>query len=123
MEIYVNAIEYGPGLYGIGPAARVYFGKHPSELNPVEAAFFSSILPAPKRRYRQFCKDELSTWTQKKIERILALMYKRERIDLMEYQTAMLTPLVFALSGGTPSLADVTAGAGVLELVYVLLTS
>ncbi len=27
IEIYLNVIEYGPGLYGIGPAAQHYFGK------------------------------------------------------------------------------------------------
>lgn len=95
LEIYLNAIEYGPGLYGIKPAAFQYFGKPPSMLGPVEAAFFSSILPAPKRRFKQFCKDQLTTWTVKKIERILATMYKRERLTDEEYQLAEMTPLVF----------------------------
>jgi hypothetical protein len=95
MEIYVNAIEYGPGLYGIKPAALQYFGKHPAELGPVEAAFFSSILPAPKRRFKQFCKDQVTSWTAKKVERILATMYKRERLTDEEYQLAQVTPLVF----------------------------
>ena len=95
LEIYVNAIEYGPGLYGIKPAALQYFGKLPIELSPTEAAFFSSILPAPKRRYKQFCKDKLSNWTIKKVERILALMYKRGRLTDEELQLAQMTPLVF----------------------------
>jgi membrane peptidoglycan carboxypeptidase len=55
LEIYFNAIEFGPRLYGIGPAARHYFGKSASDLGPLEAAFFSSILPSPKRRYVQYC--------------------------------------------------------------------
>jgi len=38
LEIYVNAIEYGPGLYGIKPASYQYFGKPPLELGPVESA-------------------------------------------------------------------------------------
>jgi membrane peptidoglycan carboxypeptidase len=95
LEIYVNAIEYGPGLYGIKPAALQYFGKLPIELSPTEAAFFSSILPAPKRRYKQFCKDKLSNWTIKKVERILALMYRRGRLSDEELQLAQMTPLVF----------------------------
>jgi hypothetical protein len=95
LEIYVNAIEYGPGLYGIKPASFQYFGKPPAELNPVEAAFFSSILPAPKRRFKQFCKDELTGWTIKKIERILELMAKRDRLTPEELSQALVTPLVF----------------------------
>ena len=95
LEIYVNAIEYGPGLYGIKPATLQYFGKLPIELSPTEAAFFSSILPAPKRRYKQFCKDKLSNWTIRKVERILALMYKRGRLTDEEFQLAQMTPLEF----------------------------
>lgn len=94
-EIYVNAIEYGPGLYGIGPAARRYFGKHPRDLNPVESAFFSSILPSPKKRYMQYCDDRLTRWTTNKIQRIIRLMHKRERLDDAEYELAQKTPLVF----------------------------
>jgi hypothetical protein len=95
LEIYVNAIEYGPGLYGIKPASFQYFGKPPAELNPVEAAFFSSILPAPKRRFKQFCKDELTGWTVKKIQRILELMEKRGRLTPEELSQALVTPLIF----------------------------
>jgi membrane peptidoglycan carboxypeptidase len=98
-EIYVNAIEYGPGLYGIGPAARHYFGKEPRDLSPREAAFFSSILPSPKARYRQYCKGTLTRWTESKIERILGLMLKRGRITQPEYDEAMAQPLVFVKDG------------------------
>ncbi len=98
-EIYVNAIEYGPGLYGIGPAARHYFGKAASELTPREAAFFSSILPSPKARYRQYCNGTLSKWSTSKIDRIMALMLKRGRITQEEYDAAVLAPLVFVKDG------------------------
>ncbi len=94
-EIYINAIEYGPELYGIGPAARRYFGKHPRDLNPVEAAFFSSLLPDPKRRYRQYCDNKLWPRMARKIERIVKLMHKRERITDDEFEMAINTPLVF----------------------------
>ncbi len=99
LEIYFNVIEYGPGLYGIGPAARHFFGKAPKDLTPVEAAFFSSILPAPKQRYQQYCKGTLTQWTTGKIERILALMLKRGRLTEEEYQDALATPLTFLKDG------------------------
>lgn len=95
LEIYLNAIEYGPALYGIGPAAMTYFGKHPRDLNPVEAAFFSSILPNPKERYKQYCKGELWNKTQAKIGRILDLMHKRGRITQDEWEISKSMPLVF----------------------------
>jgi hypothetical protein len=99
LEIYFNVIEYGPGLYGIGPATKHYFGKAPKDLNPVEAAFFSTILPAPKERYKQYCAGTLTKWTDDKIRRILGLMLKRERITQLEYDQAMATPLLFIKDG------------------------
>lgn len=99
MEIYLNVIEYGPNLYGIGPAAKAYFGKPAKELNPREAAFFSSILPNPKERYAQYCRNELTKWTDSKIERILKIMLKRDRLTQEEFDKAMATPLAFAKDG------------------------
>jgi len=97
MELYLNAIEFGPRLYGIGPAARHYFGKKPSELNPVEAAFFSSILPSPKRRYVHYCHGEVSPSWDKYLRRILGFMHKRGRLTDEELEQALSTPLVFDL--------------------------
>jgi len=99
LEIYLNVIEYGPGLYGIGPAARHYFGKSAHDINPREAAFFSSILPAPKQRYEQYCKGELANWTIGKLDRILKIMLDRGRLTQEEYDLAMATPLVFVKDG------------------------
>ncbi len=96
LEIYLNVIEYGPGLYGIGPAAYHFFGKKPKDLSPVEAAFFSTILPSPKARYKQYCAGTLTKWTTGKIERILQLMHKRDRLTEAEYDAAIATPLQFA---------------------------
>ena len=99
MEIYLNVIEYGPNLYGIGPAAKAYFGKPAKELTPKEAAFFSTILPNPKDRYGQYCKNELTKWTLAKIDRILTLELKRDRLTQEEYDKAVATPLTFVKDG------------------------
>jgi hypothetical protein len=96
LEIYFNIIEYGPGLYGIGPASWHYFSKPAKDLNAREAAFFSSILPSPKERYKQYCQNTLTKWSMAKIDRILALMKTRKRITEEEYTQAMATPLLFA---------------------------
>ncbi len=99
LEIYLNVIEFGPGLYGIGPAAKHYFGKSAKDINPVEAAFFSSILPSPKERYKQYCEGTLTHWTTGKIERILGVMKSRDRLTPLEYDQAMATPLLFVKDG------------------------
>jgi hypothetical protein len=99
LEIYLNVIEYGPGLYGIGPAAYHFFGKKPKDLTPTEAAFFSTILPSPKERYKQYCAGTLTKWTEGKIDRILQIMLKRDRLTQAEYDTAIATPLLFSKDG------------------------
>ncbi|MEO6776211.1 MAG: transglycosylase domain-containing protein [Kofleriaceae bacterium] len=94
-EIYLNVIEFGPDLYGIGPAAQYYFGKPAKDLNAVEAAFFSTILPDPKGRSAQYCANELTKWTKTKIEHILANELKRKQLTQEEFDKATATPLVF----------------------------
>jgi membrane peptidoglycan carboxypeptidase len=47
LELYLNCIEYGEDVYGIGPAARHYFQKPASELTPLEAVFLAVLKPAP----------------------------------------------------------------------------
>ncbi len=94
-EIYLNVIEFGPSLYGIGPAAHYYFGKAAKDLNPVEAAFFSSILPDPKGRSAQYCQNEITKWTTTKISHILANMFKRKQLTQEEYDKAVATTFAF----------------------------
>ena len=95
LELYLNAIEFGPRLYGIGPAARHYFGKNASEITPLEAAFFSSILPSPKRRYVHYCHGALSPAWEKYLRRILTRMYERDRLTEEEYAGAVASTLTF----------------------------
>jgi hypothetical protein len=49
MELYLNVIEFGPGVYGITEAARHFFGRSPGELNLAESLFLASLLPSPIR--------------------------------------------------------------------------
>lgn len=47
LEWYVNAVEYGPDLYGIGPATKHYFRKPAQKLEADEAFYLASLLPKP----------------------------------------------------------------------------
>ncbi|HEY8562098.1 MAG TPA: biosynthetic peptidoglycan transglycosylase [Pyrinomonadaceae bacterium] len=47
LEIYLNVIEWGDGIYGAEAAARVYFNKSASNLSPQEAAYLSAMIPSP----------------------------------------------------------------------------
>ncbi|MEM7236286.1 MAG: monofunctional biosynthetic peptidoglycan transglycosylase [Pseudomonadota bacterium] len=50
VEVYVNVAEFDEGIFGIGAAARHYFGKSARDLTSREAARLAAILPAPKSR-------------------------------------------------------------------------
>lgn len=50
IEVYLNVIETGPGLYGVEAAAQHYFNKPAAELSPREAALVAAILPNPRAR-------------------------------------------------------------------------
>lgn len=56
-ETYLNLIEWGRNVYGIGEASRYYFSKHPSELNIGESIFLASIVPRPKSGLYRFEGD------------------------------------------------------------------
>jgi monofunctional biosynthetic peptidoglycan transglycosylase len=47
MEVYLNTVEMGPGLYGVEAASQRYFGVSAKVLNPAQAARLIAILPSP----------------------------------------------------------------------------
>ena len=48
LEIYLNSVEWGEGVFGAEAAAQRYFNKPASQLNPSEAARLAVMLPSPK---------------------------------------------------------------------------
>ena len=59
-EIYLNIIEWGPGIYGITEASHFYFHKEPFDLTINESIFLASIIPSPKRALRDLETYNLS---------------------------------------------------------------
>ena len=47
-EIYLNSVEWGEGIFGIGSAAHYYYARTPATLDRDQAAALGSALPAPK---------------------------------------------------------------------------
>ena len=56
-EVYLNIIEWGRNLYGIGEAARYYFAKSPADLNLGESIFLAFVVPRPKAALDWFLPD------------------------------------------------------------------
>ncbi|GAB4407470.1 MAG: monofunctional biosynthetic peptidoglycan transglycosylase [Thermodesulfovibrionales bacterium] len=49
LELYLNVVEWGEGMFGIEAASRHYFGKSSSNLTPEEAARLAAVLPNPRK--------------------------------------------------------------------------
>lgn len=50
MEVYLNIVELGPGIYGVEEASQYYFKKPAKKLTRSEAALITSALPSPRKR-------------------------------------------------------------------------
>jgi monofunctional biosynthetic peptidoglycan transglycosylase len=49
LELYLNVVEWGEGIFGAEAASRHYYGKSSSELTAQEAARLASVLPNPRK--------------------------------------------------------------------------
>ena len=70
LEIYLNSVEWGEGIFGAQAAARHYFHKDAAKLGPEEAARLAVMLPAPKR----FEKRPYSAYVSARTATIVARM-------------------------------------------------
>ena len=48
LEIYMNVVEFGPGIFGVATASKQHFNKAPSQLNKWESSLLAAVLPNPK---------------------------------------------------------------------------
>ncbi len=80
LEIYLNVIEWGPGIHGIGPAARHYFGKNPAELTPRESAFLVALIPGPVKYQASFASGVLSRGFSRLVNGVL---YRLRSVDML----------------------------------------
>ena len=95
LEIYLNIIEWGPGIFGVSEASWYYFGKTPAELTPLESAYLASIIPGPYKYNYQFKKKSVSEKWMRKLHNILGLMNETGHLDLGDYYEAQTQDLVF----------------------------
>jgi monofunctional biosynthetic peptidoglycan transglycosylase len=70
LELYLNVVELGPGIYGAEAAARHHFGVSAAQLTPAQAARLAAMLPRPRFYDRNRSSQYLAAYT----ERILGRM-------------------------------------------------
>lgn len=77
MEVYLNSIEMGDGIFGIEAASRTYFKKPASQLTRSEAALIAASFPNPRKRN----PAAPSSYLINRQQLILSLMGKIEKVD------------------------------------------
>jgi hypothetical protein len=96
LEIYLNIIEWGPDLRGLGPAARSYFGREPRALTPAEMAFLVAIIPGPIKYQSSFAHGTPGPGLRSLIDELLAKLRSVDAIGEEEYRQALDEPIVVA---------------------------
>lgn len=77
MELYLNVIEWGDGIFGVHAAARAYFGTTPDKLTQEQAAMLAAAIPSPLKSN----PSKPSAYLLKRRDRILAIMQGRKVAD------------------------------------------
>lgn len=73
MEVYLNSIEMGPGIYGAEAVAQAHFGKSASKLTRREAALIAATLPNPLK-YSSKNPSKYMRKRQRQISRLMGLV-------------------------------------------------
>jgi len=66
LELYLNVVEWGPGVYGAEAASRYYYGADAKNVGRQQAARLAGILPAPLRRR----PDRMNEYSERILERM-----------------------------------------------------
>jgi penicillin-binding protein 1A len=103
LEVYLNVIEWGPGLYGLRPAARHYFGVEPQALTPKQMTFLVSLIPGPVKYQRSLAGGVPTPFFDGLMTTLLTRLQSVGALSETECAAAVAEPL-----------ALVSAGAGTL---------
>jgi len=84
LALYLNAVEWGPGVFGAEAASRHWFGISASELDASQAAVLAAMLPAPRRA----SLAPTPPWLARRARKVLGLLRQTGKVDDEEYVQA-----------------------------------
>lgn len=99
LELYLNVIEYGPGVYGIRNAAKHYFASRPSELSVAQCFFLASLLPRPKAQHFDH-QGHLVPLRASLVRNLMKIAHERKRLSADDLERGLAEQVRF----GMPSL-------------------
>ncbi len=84
LEIYLNVIEWGDGIYGAEAASHAYFGKPSKDLSVREAVLLAAVIPNPRRMN----PSRPSRRVEYRFDLILSRMHQYRQISDQEFESA-----------------------------------
>lgn len=93
LELYMNVVELGPGVYGVKSAASYYFNTTPNRLTIAQCFFLASILPSPKKQHFE-ADGRISKARRGYLEKLMRIAQDRERLSSSELERALAEELV-----------------------------
>jgi hypothetical protein len=98
LELYLNVVELGPGLYGVGDAAQYYFATPARALTLGQSLYLASLLPNPT--YSRFGPNgKLNAGWLTYLHRLMQIAHKIKRIDDAELQAGLEEEIAFRVPG------------------------
>jgi len=86
LELYLNVIEWGDGIYGVEAASKYYFKKPSNELNLIDSLRLSSVIPNP-HKYSPL--DISDRYLKERIKHVSKKLLKKSWISQIEYDLVM----------------------------------
>ncbi|MES1183472.1 MAG: biosynthetic peptidoglycan transglycosylase, partial [Myxococcales bacterium] len=104
LELYLNVVELGPGLYGVGDAAQYYFATPARSLTLGQSLYLASLLPNPT--YSRFGPNgKLNPAWLAYLHRLMHIAHKIKRIDDAELQAGLEEEIAFRVPGAESGLS------------------
>lgn len=95
LEIYLNLVEFGPGIYGVERAARHFFNVSTTQLSDKQSVYLASLLPAPTTRFASYCANSLKENHLAVVNRLLDKFRIYSKISEEAFRKAIDEPIKF----------------------------
>ena len=110
LELYLNVVELGPGLYGVGDAAQYYFATPARALTLGQSLYLATLLPNPT--FSRFAPDgKLNASWLAYLHRLMEIAHKIKRIDDAELQAGLEEEIAFRVPGSAATNGTQAEGA------------
>ena len=94
IELYLNVVEFGPGIYGIGPAAAYYFSSPAHRLSLGQSLYLASVLPNPASHHFDRSGNVTEKW-HAYLHKLMHIAHKIHRVSDEELEAGLEEVVAF----------------------------